>query len=69
MKDWPFCMIFTRSVLYQDEIPCFLALAMDLLIINDFSLDNNIDIFVGYTKDSPLSVDTQEDLEKIRKMI
>ena len=32
-------------------------------------LDNNIDIFVGYTKDSPLSVDTQEDLEKIRKMI
>ena len=24
---------------------------------------------VGYTKDSPLSVDTQEDLEKIRKMI
>jgi CMP-2-keto-3-deoxyoctulosonic acid synthetase len=32
-------------------------------------LDNNIDIFVGHTKDSPLSVDTQEDLEKIRKMI
>ena len=35
----------------------------------DNIVDNNIDIFVGYTKDSPLSVDTQEDLEKIRKMI
>jgi len=32
-------------------------------------LDHDIDIFVGYTKDNPLSVDTKEDLEKIRKMI
>jgi len=32
-------------------------------------LDHNIDIFVGYTDDNPLSVDTKEDLEKIRKLI
>jgi len=32
-------------------------------------LDHDIDIFVGYTKDNPLSVDTKEDLEKIRKLI
>ena len=32
-------------------------------------LDHNIDIFVGYTDDNPLSVDTKEDLEKIRKFI
>ena len=32
-------------------------------------LDHNIDVFVGYTDDNPLSVDTKEDLEKIRKFI
>lgn len=32
-------------------------------------LDHDIDIFVGYTKDNPLSVDTKKDLEKIRKLI
>ena len=32
-------------------------------------LDHDIEIFVGYTKDNPLSVDTKEDLEKIRKLI
>ena len=32
-------------------------------------LDHDIDIFVGYTKDNPLSIDTKEDLEKIRKLI
>ncbi len=32
-------------------------------------VDHNINIFVGYTDDNPLSVDTMEDLEKIRKMI
>ncbi len=32
-------------------------------------LDNNYNIYVGYTKDMPLSVDTQEDLEEIRKII
>lgn len=32
-------------------------------------IDHNIDIFVGYTDDNPLSVDTAEDLEKIRKLL
>ncbi len=32
-------------------------------------LDNGVDVFVGYTDDNPLSVDTKEDLEKIRKII
>ena len=32
-------------------------------------IDHNIDIFVGYTDDNPLSVDTKEDLEKIRKLL
>ncbi len=32
-------------------------------------IDHNIDVFVGYTDDNPLSVDTMEDLEKIRKII
>jgi len=32
-------------------------------------IDHNIDIFVGYTDDNPLSIDTKEDLEKIRKIL
>ena len=32
-------------------------------------IDHNIDIFVGYTDDNPLSVDTKDDLEKIRKIL
>ena len=32
-------------------------------------IDHNIDIFVGYTDDNPLSVDTKKDLEKIRKIL
>ena len=32
-------------------------------------IDHNIDIFVGYTNDNPLSIDTREDLEKIRKIL
>ena len=27
------------------------------------------DIFVGYTDDNPLSIDTKDDLEKIRKIL
>jgi 3-deoxy-manno-octulosonate cytidylyltransferase (CMP-KDO synthetase) len=30
------------------------------------ALDNNIKIHVGFIKDYPLGVDTQEDLDKIR---
>tara|TARA_B100000963_G_scaffold332322_1_gene323751 strand:- start:4457 stop:5176 length:720 start_codon:yes stop_codon:yes gene_type:complete len=32
-------------------------------------IDHNIDIFVGYTDDNPLSIDTKKDLEKIRKIL
>ena len=32
-------------------------------------IDHGIDVFVGYTDDNPLSVDTQEDLENIKKII
>ena len=32
-------------------------------------IDHNIDIFVGYTDDNPLSIDTKEDLERIRKIL
>ena len=32
-------------------------------------IDHNIDIFVGYTDDNPLSIDTREDLERIRKIL
>lgn len=32
-------------------------------------IDHYIDIFVGYTDDNPLSIDTKEDLEKIRKIL
>ena len=32
-------------------------------------IDHNIDIFIGYTNDNPLSIDTEEDLERIRKII
>ena len=32
-------------------------------------IDHNIDIFVGYTDDNPLSIDTKEDLEKIREIL
>ena len=35
----------------------------------DWNNSNNYNIYVGYTKDMPLSVDTQEDLEEIRKII
>ena len=31
-------------------------------------LDHDIDIFVGYTDDNPLSVDTKEDLEKLENI-
>ena len=33
------------------------------------ALDNKIKIYVGFVKDYPLGVDTQEDLDKIRKII
>ena len=33
------------------------------------ALDNKIKIYVGFIKDYPLGVDTQEDLDKIRKII
>ncbi|MAK12883.1 MAG: 3-deoxy-manno-octulosonate cytidylyltransferase [Candidatus Pelagibacter sp.] len=32
-------------------------------------IDHNIDIFVGYTDDNPLSVDTKDDLKRIRKIL
>ena len=32
-------------------------------------IDHNIDIFIGYTDDNPLSIDTKEDLERIRKIL
>tara|TARA_B100000941_G_scaffold249150_1_gene194912 strand:+ start:1581 stop:2300 length:720 start_codon:yes stop_codon:yes gene_type:complete len=32
-------------------------------------IDHNINIFVGYTEDNPLSVDTKEDLERVRKIL
>ena len=32
-------------------------------------IDHNIDVFVAYTDDNPLSIDTKEDLEKIRKIL
>ena len=32
-------------------------------------IDHNIDVFVGYTNDNPLSIDTKEDLERIRKIL
>ena len=32
-------------------------------------IDHNIDIFIGYTNDNPLSIDTEEDLERIRKIL
>ena len=32
-------------------------------------IDHNIDIFVGYTDDNPLSIDTREDLEELENFM
>ena len=33
------------------------------------ALENNMSIHVGYVKTSPLSVDTEDDLNEVRKLL